>query len=288
MQTAARGQLTAALGALRNADGGWPYYRGRRSRLEPTSWAMLATGAPFDTSPLGSWMGADGLLVEPATPHPNFAFNGLAALAAGASAAPAHVLAGVLRGLVAARGEAAGPSTVARLDSSLQGWSWMAGTFSWVEPTAWCTLALKRHGTGAASAERIAVGERVLRDRVCADGGWNYGNSEVFGQALPAHVPPTAGAVLALQDHPNDALLTRAASFLEVHALQEGSTTALALSALALRMLNRDVSAITRRLAAHVPSAIAFGNAAALAMAACALGESTHRDALRLPTSPAR
>ena len=288
MQTAARGQLTAALGALRNADGGWPYYRGRRSRLEPTSWAMLATGTPFDTTPLGSWIGADGLLVEPATPHANFAFNGLAALAVASSAAPARVLAGVLRGLVAARGESAPANPAARMDSSLQGWSWMAGTFSWVEPTAWCTLALKRRGNGTASAERIAVGERVLRDRVCADGGWNYGNSEVFGQALPAHVPPTAGAVLALQDLPNDALLTRAASFLEVHALQEGSTTSLALSALALRMLNRDVSAITGRLAAHVPSAIAFGNAAALAMAACALGESALQDALRLPTSPAR
>ena len=135
---------------------------------------------------------------------------------------------------------------------------------------------------------RPPVGRSWRSWTVCADGGWNYGNSEVFGQALPAHVPPTAGAVLALQDHPNDALLTRAAAFLEVHALQEGSTTSLALSALALRMLNRDVSAITGRLAAHVPSAIAFGNAAALAMAACALGESALQDALRLPTSPAR
>jgi len=287
-RTAARVQLNAALWALRNPDGGWPYYRGRRSRLEPTSWALLATGAPFDSTSLGAWIGADGLLVEPGIPHPNFAFNGLAALAAGTSAAPAPILAGLLRGLVAARGEDAPANPAARLDSSLQGWSWMPGTFSWVEPTAWCTLALKRHGSGTAAAERVAVGERLLRDRVCADGGWNYGNSEVFGQALPAHVPPTAGAVLALQDHPSDALLTRAASFLEVRALQEGSTTALALCALALRMLTRDVSAITGRLAAHVPSAIASGNAATLAMAACALGESVQQNALRLSRSPAR
>jgi len=278
----------AALWALRNPDGGWPYYRGRRSRLEPTSWAMLATGTPFGSTPLGAWIGQDGLFVEPGTPHANFAFNGLAALAASANGAPARVLSKLMTGLVVARGEAVPPTDVARMDTSLQGWSWMAGTFSWVEPTAWCTLALKRHGSGQASAERVAVGERLLRDRVCADGGWNYGNSEVFGQALPAHVPPTAGAVLALQDHPNDALLTRAASFLEVRAPQEGSTSALALSALALGMLNRDVSATTARLAAHVPRAVAFGNAATLAMAACALGEPARQDALRLPRSPSR
>ena len=47
---------------------------------------------------------------------------------------------------------------------------------------------------------RIRDGEAVLRDRVCVDGGWNYGNSNVFGKNLPAYIPTTAIALLALQD----------------------------------------------------------------------------------------
>ena len=31
-----------------------------------------------------------------------------------------------------------------RQDGSLQAWSWVDGTFSWVEPTAWCLLLLKK------------------------------------------------------------------------------------------------------------------------------------------------
>lgn len=277
-------QLLDALLALRNSDGGWPYYHGRKSRLEPTSWALLATGLPFDTTPLASWVGAGGLLVEPSTPHANFAFNALAALAMRAAPTASSLLAGVIDGLVLAKGEiidrvsGAAPGQ----DSTLQGWSWMAGTFSWVEPTAWCTLALKQAATSDAAGARIDVGERLLRDRVGADGGWNYGNAEVFGRALPSHVPPTAAAVLALQDHPGDATVTRALSRLAAQGPVEGSTTALALTTLALRICGRDASDVSLQLGAHAPAALAFGNAAAVAMAACALGPPARLSALQL------
>ena len=35
-------------------------------------------------------------------------------------------------------------SKINRQDNSLQAWSWIDGTFSWVEPTAWCLLAQKQ------------------------------------------------------------------------------------------------------------------------------------------------
>ena len=64
------------------------------------------------------------------------------------------------------------------------------GTFSWAEPTAWALFALKKclaRGMVISGADaRIRDGEAVLRDRVCATGGWNYGNSNVFGKNLPA------------------------------------------------------------------------------------------------------
>lgn len=279
-------QLGAALESLRNPDGGWPYYRGRRSRIEPTCWALMATGARFDSTPLASWINEDGLLVEPATPHANYAFNGLAALAMGSNAPPA-LLARLIMGLIAVRGEAIAANPAIRLDSSLQGWSWLASTFSWVEPTSWCMLALKRHGNTANAVARISVGERILRDRVCADGGWNYGNSEVFEQQLPGHVPPTAAALLAIQDRPGDPLLQRAASFLAARGPAEGSTTSLALSALALHAVGHDVRELHGRLTAHVPEALAFGNAATIAMAVLALATPSRQRVLHLQSGSA-
>ena len=73
-----------------------------------------------------------------------------------------------------------------------------------------------------------------MRDRACQGGGWNFGNGEVYGQGLPAHVPPTAIGVLAMQDRPTTSLVVDAVQFLEEHAQKEGSTTALALSTLGL------------------------------------------------------
>jgi hypothetical protein len=76
---AARAQLVVSLHQHRNADGGWPYYAGRKSRLEPTSWALLATGAAVTSTPLGTWQHAGGFLVEPSTGEVNIAFNALQA-----------------------------------------------------------------------------------------------------------------------------------------------------------------------------------------------------------------
>ena len=81
--------LRDVLVAGRNPDGGWGYYAGKSSRLEPTCWALLALledRRPDDAAVvdaglrlLAKWQRADGLIAEPALP-PNLAFNGLASL----------------------------------------------------------------------------------------------------------------------------------------------------------------------------------------------------------------
>ncbi len=274
----AHASLVATLHRLRNRDGGWPYYGGRHSRLESTCWAVLGTGVSLDSTPLAGWGSPDGLLVEPSSGEVNFGFNGLAALV---MSAPQLVTSAVTRrivsALIEARGVAVSTSPVIRQDTSLQAWSWTRGTFSWVDPTAWCMLALKRWpGLPEATRARVAVAEEVLRDRVCPGGGWNFGNGEVYGQGLPAHVPTTAAGVLALQDRSGDPLVQSAVAFLERAALLEGSTTALALSALALASVGRPSSRIVAALGAHAPASESFGNIAALGMAAYALDCAAH------------
>lgn len=265
--------VTAALEAARNTDGGWPYYRGKQSRLEPTAWALLGRMRSADETPLAAWAGPDGLLVEPSTRQVNYTFNALAALAASADRESPHNLTRrIAGGLVEARGVVIQSTPVIQQDTTLQGWSWTAGTFTWVEPTAWCMLALKRWpADAAATRSRLEVGERVLRDRACTGGGWNFGNGIVFGQALPAHVPPTAAGVLALQDRSSDPLVVAALAHLETHASREGSTMALALSILALLAVGGPADALVPALVDHCAGPRLTSNVAVLGMAACAL-----------------
>lgn len=78
-------------------------------------------------------------------------------------------------------------------DTSLRGWPWVLGTHSWIAPTSLCVLALCQ--AGYHSHPRIAEAVRMLLDRQLPGGGWNYGNTIVFGQTLRPF-PDTTGAAL--------------------------------------------------------------------------------------------
>lgn len=94
-------------------------------------------------------------------------------------------------------------TTVVDLDPGLIGWSWVPRTFSWVEPTSYALIALKKVRSslpGTNIEERLHQGELMIYDRMCAGGGWNYGNSKVFGETLWPYPDVTAVALIALQD----------------------------------------------------------------------------------------
>ncbi len=142
-----------------------------------------------------------------------------------------------------------------RQDNALQGWPWVASTFSWVEPTAWCVLALKkwvRAHDDRATAARVAEGERLLIDRVCRNGGWNYGNSNVLGKELFPYVPVTAIVLLALQDRHDEQAVKTSASYLASHCLDERSGLSLALASIALAVHGRDNSSVASRAGRHM------------------------------------
>ncbi len=280
----------ATLVDLAGATGGWSYYPDRASRIEPTCWALLALGAAganrreaaaVDAARifLRGLVRADGLLVEPAMPGPNYGWNGLALLALD-DRDSLDLVDRLASGLLAVKGiriEADAGSAV-RVDSRLQAWSWTEGTFSWVEPTAYCMLALKvRRVAGPIVEARLREAEAVLLDRVCEPGGWNYGNAQVLAQDLRPYVPTTALALLALQDKPDHPVVRRSLDWLAAHALAEMSTMALSLAAMALYVYGQPVEAVLRALEEQQERTRVLGNIHLLAMALYASTLPVHR-----------
>jgi hypothetical protein len=70
----------------------------------------------------------------------------------------------------------------------------VAGTHSWIEPTALGVIALK--AAGHERHERVQEAIRMILDRQLPHGGWNYGNTFVFGRELRP-MPESSGAALA-------------------------------------------------------------------------------------------
>ncbi|HZD41165.1 MAG TPA: hypothetical protein VE131_10615, partial [Terriglobales bacterium] len=81
-------------------------------------------------------------------------------------------------------------------DTSLRGWPWTEGSHSWVEPTSMALLALKASGHG--NHERVAEGLKMILDRQLPSGGWNYGNTFVYGRELRPQSDTTGMALHAL------------------------------------------------------------------------------------------
>jgi hypothetical protein len=198
--------------SLQQRCGGWSYSPSGSPAVEPTALAGLGLLAcPPGRQPEGDalairsaadWLAAlqqrDGSLgVSAALPSPCWPTPYAILFWA---AAGGHPLArkSAARWLLATKGTTVdSPSDgVIGHDTTLAGWPWVADTHSWLEPTAMAVLALRREGLG--THPRSVEGLRLIRDRAIASGGWNYGNSVVFGRQLRPQPAPTGLALLAL------------------------------------------------------------------------------------------
>ncbi|MEQ8788306.1 MAG: hypothetical protein RIC55_18500 [Pirellulaceae bacterium] len=188
------------------------YYAGQQPAVEPTALAALALAAKSRTEEstiacqwLASVQAEDGSLAvrkDADTPRWPTALAVLAWTAQhareSASSDPRYQqnIDQAITWSLSLYGEALEPSGVHGHDVTLQGWPWVAGTYSWIEPTALHVAALKAAGRNEHPRTREAV--RLLIDRQLATGGCNYGNTTVLGQRLRPHVQPTGTALLAL------------------------------------------------------------------------------------------
>jgi hypothetical protein len=124
-------------------------------------------------------------------------------------------------------------------DSTLVGWPWVAGTHSWVEPTALAVLALK--SIGQSDHPRTREGVRVLHDRLLPSGGCNCGNTIVFGQELLPHIQPTGLALLALYgENDHDGRIERSLDWLHSAIDHETAAASLAYAVWALARYGRE------------------------------------------------
>ena len=123
------------------------------------------------------------------------------------------------------------------IDTRIPGWPWAENNFSWVEPTAWACVALRRAGHGEDS--RVANGQRLLLDRAFEDGGVNYGNKRIFGQSTLPIPGPTALMLIALQGRDDDPLVGAAIDYLRRHAGESEDLEHLGWARLALDLFPR-------------------------------------------------
>jgi hypothetical protein len=228
----------------------------------------------MDAAVLQRWPRANGWLADvPGTP-PNFAYQALAGLALDRSASGRPAAMALATGLLQVRGARFDQTPVIRQDNSLQAWPWIADTFSWVEPTSVCLLLVKRLRAelpADAARDRIDVAERMLLDRACSVGGWNYGGSNVYGQELYPYVPTTAWGLLALQDRRSDAVVVRALARLKADALTEQSALSIGMASLALRHYRESTTTMEPALAQEAERALGSGSILNLAVAIYAL-----------------
>jgi len=198
-----------------NPDGGWSFYQGKQSWLEPTFYgALVLHGDPAADRAwalLKSWQAEDGSW----PPTAGAAISGWGTalcltLAQNRGELGEHYEKGVAYLLKVAGTESElWRRALARLgffdpgrNLSLKGWPWKEGTSSWVEPTAHTLIALKKasaHSPDARLRERIRSGEALLLDVRCKDGGWNYGSPWTLGEDNRSYPETTALALMGLQ-----------------------------------------------------------------------------------------
>ena len=268
--------------AAQNEDGGWGFSQGLESRVEPTSWALLALSEVFaDASGAesllrgytflkraqladGSWPSASGqetgswvtslacwALLASDNTSPNLA-RGICWLGEDVPG-DARFSLRLIRSVMALRSK----RRVNAQNDAYWGWSWTEGTASWVEPTAQALIVLRmaRAEPSARDAQqRQDLAEKMLYDRMCPGGGWNCGNPMIYGVPGEPLVGPTVWALLALRVYAERQENQISLDWLAQNCMRIQSPGSLALAHIGLQAYGRttrEIGAALRNLYAH-------------------------------------
>lgn len=246
-----------------NSDGGWGFHPGAQSRTEATCWALLALidlahGQDSEDISRGFHFLRAAQLSDGSWPSTHGEQTGcwVTSLASWVLLADLDSRTAAAAGLnwvckdwprdgrlwrrLVARFSS--DRHLSHMNTAYRGWGWTPGTASWVEPTAFALLALRRcpeELLPRMARRRQALGEAMLRDRMCPGGGWNCGNPRVYGVAGEPLVIPTVWALLALREHPEKTENSASLAWLESNIPSIFGSGSLALAKICLGAYGR-------------------------------------------------
>ena len=279
--------------ASQNSDGGWGAVVGKGSNTEVTALAILALrsgggdrGGERGRRWLIEHQNSDGSWPLSATAKGSSWSTALAMIALGDAPEPQERIVKAGNWVLEQEGSKPGilaniirairfEKNVVHLNEDLIGWSWSPNTFSWVEPTSYCLLALKKNRRvlpEKAWRERVEQGELMIYDRMCEGGGWNYGNSSVYGDSMWPYPDVTAVALIALQDRRERKENQKSLRVLVDLAQKTDSGLALAWTAICLALYGEDNGEIKKLLAQRFAKTHFLGETKLLALAVLATG----------------
>ena len=260
------------LSQSQNRDGGWGAVFGKQSNTESTALGLLALRSLENSSAnpavrkaeywLSSSQKSDGSWPYGAGATASSWSTALAVIALSDSGVEGERLVRAGDWILAQEGSKPGilaklilalsfQKKAIHLNDDLIGWSWTANSFSWVEPTSYCLLAIKKIKSRLSAKtfkERVDQAELMIYDRMCEGGGWNYGNAAVYGDPLWPYPDITALVLIALQDHRERNQNQVSLRILAKVAETTDSGLALGWSSICLSLYGHDNSGLKQRL----------------------------------------
>lgn len=204
-------------------EGGFAALPVGKERPDATAWSVLALRT--DDSAQALVAGSRNKLVDAQSPEGNVSLSGDHLSASWPTAlavlawlgAPQHDIASRqgVKFLLSHHGtqQTRKPGDPFVHDPMILGWPWIEGTHAWVEPTVLALLALRARGL--TKHERVQQAVHFLLDRQLPHGGWNYGNTIVFGRELHPMPDSTGAALVGLHGMTEQVRVARSLEYLK-------------------------------------------------------------------------
>jgi hypothetical protein len=291
-----RNILIQLLVEAQNSDGGWGYHRAGQSATESTAWTLCALHNE-DRGPALSKqisLGKDWLLRSQLGDGswPSFASQTEGCWVTSLACLALHEIAGesdaVTRGFEwlchtwprtpnfwqRLRQRLSQSGVVSRQNNSLAGWPWTNSTGSWVEPTSYTLILMRRLAPKHLSRlalKRKELAEAMLCDRMCPGGGWNSGNPLVYGVPGEPLVGPTVWALLALRESAELPQVRASLQWLEKSMPQIHGSVSVAIAHMCLEAYGRHIPGMDSHLQVRFETDRFLNNISVTALAALEL-----------------